>query len=458
MRVLFVYTNIDGFHEDTYSFGLASLISLTIHAGHDVKVVVVHEKKDYVKVYDEFVDFNPNVIGFSSVSSQFLYAKEIAEQLKEINNDNVIVCGGVHPTIYPECVLETNALDAVFMGEAEQAFVEFLEKIDLGRSIYTNDNLAFNDKGFLVRNKCKQLVSNLDIFPHPDREYFPFIETVRATGFAPFHFSRGCPFPCTYCSNHAIAVAQGNKKSIARFPTPEYCISEIESTIEKFKEIKKIAIVDDIFGLNKRWRKNFLELYRKRIKVPFICLLRADVVNEDFIVDLSRAGCYRISFGVESGNEYIRNEVMDRDMDEGKIIMAFDLCRKHNIETNAINIIGVPGETEDMLWDTIKLNRKIRPTNSGVNVFYPYRGTLLGDKCFQEELVDINVFNNFSNERRETVLQYDEEWKEKLSYYYNNWDSLVYPDDIMRRIRRNLSKIKTLKSIYRYISRIIGVR
>ena len=269
----------------------------------------------------------------------------------------------------------------------------------------------------------------------------PFLETVEKIGYAPFHFSRGCPFPCTYCSNHAIAKSQGLKNSRARSPSPEYCICEIETTLDKFPSIDRIGIVDDIFGLNKRWRNEFLNLYVQRIKKPFFCLLRADVVNEQFVEKLKKAGCYMISFGIESGNEYIRNEVMKRDMAESKIIRAFDLCKTYNIKAGAINIIGVPGETEEMLWDTIRLNRKVKPVSSGINIFYPYRGTDLGDKCFHEKLVDIDKFNNFSNERRETVLNYDKEWRDKLTYYYNNWDYFVYRYNYKRRLRLFISRI-----------------
>ena len=157
-----------------------------------------------------------------------------------------------------------------------------------------------------------------------------------------------------------------------------------------------IGILDDIFGLNKKWRREFLALYRERIKVPFMCLLRCDVVNEDFMQDLKKSYCYKIQFGLESGSDYIRNVVMDRKMPDSTIIHAFELAHKYKVKTTALNVIGVPGETEEMLWETIKLNRKVKQTDSGCNIFYPYKGTPLGDKCFKENLVDLEKFHDFS--------------------------------------------------------------
>jgi radical SAM superfamily enzyme YgiQ (UPF0313 family) len=90
-----------------------------------------------------------------------------------------------------------------------------------------------------------------------------------------------------------------------------------------------------------------------------------------------------------------------------------------------LNIIGVPGETEDMIWDTIKLNRKIKPTSSGVNIFYPYKGTKLGDDCFKNKMVNEKLYSSFSNERRSSVLEFSEEHKKMLTYFRDNWDSLV---------------------------------
>jgi radical SAM superfamily enzyme YgiQ (UPF0313 family) len=188
--------------------------------------------------------------------------------------------------------------------------------------------------------------------------------------------------------------------------------------------------LDDIFGLNNQWREEFCEKYKKRIKKKFMVQVRVEMANDHLFSLLKDAGCFRVLFGVESGNEKVRNEIMRRKMSNENIINAFDLCHKHGLETLALNIIGIPGESEEMILDTLNLNRRLSPTKSAVNIFYPYRGTVLGDKCFKEGLVDEERFLEFSNERRETILKYPEEHRKMLSHYYNNWAILMDPNNI----------------------------
>jgi radical SAM superfamily enzyme YgiQ (UPF0313 family) len=220
--------------------------------------------------------------------------------------------------------------------------------------------------------------------------------------------------------------------------------------------IKTIWIWDDTFGLDKQWANEFCREYKDRIGIKFDCLSRANVVDEEFIKMLKEAGCYRISFGIESGNEYVRNQIMNRKMSNEQIIRAFSLAQKYGLETNAINIIGVPGETEEMIWDTIMLNRKVHPITSGVNIFYPYKGTNLGDECFSKGLVNEEQYRKFSQERRESVLNYSEDYKRKLMYYYKNWPVLVYPYDVVLRIKWLLMKNPAIWDALRKMKRSIS--
>jgi radical SAM superfamily enzyme YgiQ (UPF0313 family) len=159
--------------------------------------------------------------------------------------------------------------------------------------------------------------------------------------------------------------------------------------------------------------------------------------------DLANSYCERIQFGVESGNDYIRNVVMDRDMPRETIVKAFKLADKYGVETSALSVIGAPGETKEMLMDTVELNREINPTaNSGANIFYPYKGTPLGDRSFSEGLVNLKKYNDFSNERRESVMNYPEEWLETLKYYRANWEKIIYPKTHSRVTSNKYHEIK----------------
>lgn len=458
MRVLFVYTNVGGFHADTYSFGVASILSYVLKLGHEARVVIVKNNAEESIVYQTIQEFMPSVVGITSVSSQFSVVKRIAACIKKIVPDTLVVCGGIHPTIYPECLLEAPFLNGIFIGESELSFGEFLRRIEHNESYHHTNNFAYLRDGALIRNPLNPILKDLDMLPSPDRTIYPYEETVRATGYAPFMFSRGCPFECTYCSNHAIAKMYGNKNDYVRLRSPESSICEIESTLREIPYIRTIMIDDDIFGFNKEWRTSFLKLYQERIRRNFVCLLRVNIIDDQFLQLLKNAGCRRISFGVESGNDYIRNNIMRRNLSKETIIKAFRLTHAYGIETNAINIIGLPGEDEEMIWDTIRLNREIKPTNSCVNIFFPYRGTVLGDYCVTNNLIDAEKYDLPVFERRESILRFSKIHLEKINYYYQNWQNLVYPYDIKRRLVRLLINSVLWKLLSKVRAIIKGMR
>lgn len=454
MRVLFIYPNVGGFHYDNYHFGLASIVSVTKEAGHDTRVLLITKESDFERVEREVVEFKPEVVGFSSVSSQFSHVKAMCAIIRKVSPKTINVCGGVHTTIYPRSLLETKDLDGVFMGESEFAFREFLENIQKGDYKKT-DNFTYVEDGKIVSNPLKPLEQVLDVLPHPDKTTFPYEESSISLNYAPFFFTRGCPYTCTYCSNQALADLYGTKRNFPRFRSPESCIQEIEDVVERWGDrIEWIYIGDDIFGLDLKWRKEFCEKYKERVGIKFMILMRVEMVNDALLTMLKDAGCYRMFFGVESGDEDLRRAVLDRRMTDKQIEDAFVLAKKYGIETLAVNIIGFPDETEEMIKKTVAFNRKFKPTVSGINIFYPYRGTTLGDKCFREDMVDMEKFSNFSNERRDSVLKYSPERLAMIQYYYENWNMLVDPWNMKLRaiwLARKFRIFPQARMAYRFV-------
>jgi len=448
MRVLFVYTNINGFHYDNYHFGVASLVSSTIKAGHDAKVVVLTEMEHYAQVAEAMKSFQPDVVGFSSVSSQYIFAKELAGLVKSISPSTLTVCGGVHPTLSANSLLECPELDGFFRGECEIAFVDFLNKLERKESYKDQSNFSYVENGKIISNPLAPLINDLDVLPEPDKTLYPYYESaIKTTRIAPFFFTRGCPFTCTYCFNQSFAELYNRKRNFPRFRSVDRCIQEIEAVVEKYNsEIDFVIIGDDIFGPDKTWREDFCDKYKRRILdkygTPFDILMRVEMFqNHELARKLKDSGCFKVSFGVESGDEKQRQEALDRQMSDKKLIKAFQVCRDVGIESNSINIIGFPGETEEMIKKTVKLNRILRPTTSGVNIFYPYKGTPLGDKCFSDDLVDLEKFATFSAERRDSVLKFPEKHLNLLLAYQRDWDGLVYPVYTRKGFRSRLTRL-----------------
>ena len=116
MKILFVYTNINGFHADGFADGIAVMMAVTKKAGHDIRYLRIFEKSDYFLVDETVKEFKPDVVGFTSVYSQFSVVTDLADIVKKISPKITNVCGGVHPTLYPQCVLENKSVDLFFIG------------------------------------------------------------------------------------------------------------------------------------------------------------------------------------------------------------------------------------------------------------------------------------------------------------------------------------------------------
>lgn len=418
MKILFVITNINGFYGDAYSFGLASLASVARDKGCEYDYSVMNNMTDFELFPRRVEEMKPDMICYTSVSSQFMYVKKLAENVK----CGIQVCGGVHPTIFPECLLGSDALSGIFVGESELAFADFIDN-----PVRTTKNFVHVENGKLVKNQLYPLISDLDSLSFPEREKYGYQRFIDTDGHATFLFNRGCPYLCTYCSNHALAKVYNMKVNKPRFKSPKRCIEEIRQ-VAKIFSFKKIFFGDDIFGLDRNWLEDFCSLYIKEINLEFTCQLRVNIVDESMVRTLKRAGCVRVSCGIESGSDFVRNTIMERNVSREQILRAYGLFRKYRMKSNAINIIGLPHETEKDIWDTIKLNRAIRATGTGTNIFYPYKGTKLGDYCFANGMVN-DGYDDFSRERRESVLNFPEEHKKKLVYLRENWSLVVYRTD-----------------------------
>ncbi len=402
--VLFVYTNINGFHSDTYSFGIGYLSSVLKKNGFTTALVVVNSKKDYDDVRKAVLEHKPKIVGFTAVSSQFVFISDLARMAKEAN-DCITVCGGVHPTIFPDCICSAPQLDGIFRGECEASFLDFVSAVAGGKDHRLIDNFCYLENGALVKNKLRPREDRLETLPFPDREIYDYQSIIDKTGgTATIMSSRGCPFRCTYCCNHAIARVYGVESNVIRYNSVEKTIAEIEMLKSKYK-FDRLWFIDDLFVLNRAWLDELLSEYKKRFAIPFMCHIRPNVCTRDMMFKLKDAGCYRVFIAVESANDHIRNTVMRRGLTKEQIENSFKWAKEAGIETLSVNIIGVPGETEETVLETIEFNKRMNPTIVGVNIFNPYEGTELGDYCREKGLIkDVNARHFFDRKESKLML------------------------------------------------------
>ncbi len=427
MRVQLLFIDVNSYHHNDYHFGLAYIASSLKANGHEVSLIVVHSQKEYSDVIRKIEEFQPGLVGMTSVETQFGYAKELAELIKQ-SYQVPVVCGGTYTTLYPQAAKEAYHMDGVFIGESEHAFLEFVNKIEKNEDFRNTPNYAYYDEKEekVITNDLLPLVKDLDQLPFPDREVFDYQKIIDRMGYAYFLFNRGCPYQCAYCANHALAKTYGSVSNSYRIRSVDNCIEEISQVLTKYNvSTKKIYMGDDLFTINKKWLYSFLDAFKREFKdYTFFCCTRSNLATDEMFARLKEAGCFRVMMSIESGNDYIRNKIMNRNLSREKIIESFRLAQKYKIETNGMSIIGLPFETREMVMDTIKLVGKCNVTAHGANVFYPYKGTKLRKICEDNNMLPPSTDLTFA-ERKESILINNTISGDEVNYFVDNWHKLV---------------------------------
>jgi len=387
MRVAFAYIDPTYQVMGPFHVGIASLIACLRRAGHDCQFF--HALGDTTE--SEYVDFlrrnRPDMVAFSIVTNTFPHLAHFA-RLTRSCSEAPIVCGGIHPTLNPEEVIGLEDIDVVCLGEGEGAIVELCDSLSAGNDISRIANLWLKKDGKVQRNPLRPLIDDLDTVPFPDREVFPY-EKSFDVGFmhrSVFMASRGCPYNCNYCCNHALKQLYGGNGYI-RLRSVENLIEEVETVTRDFPQAEYNVFHDDLLPLNKQWFEDFTREYARRIRLPFEMNCQPNLMTRDVARMAKAAGCTLMRFGVESGNEHMRRSVLDRHVSTQRIVDAFAYCDEVGIETLSYNMVGLPFETRAQVMDTVKLNARVKPAVIHVSIFYPFRGTKLFEVCQEEGLL-----------------------------------------------------------------------
>ncbi len=384
VKVLFI--NSHSGHEYWTPIGIASLSAYLKQQGHVVDLYDTTRKKlpeIEPELNTKIAQFNPDLIAISTLSASFDLAIAIAEFIKK-HHDIKILFGGVHPTLVPEKVISYPCVDMVCMGEGELALSELLFKIENKENYFDTQNFYFKKGNAIIRNPVRPLIEDLDSLPFPDRSLFDDQCVLSDDGgvqLINIICGRGCPFDCYYCNNSFLNNLYKGKGKYVRMHSVIYVINEIKEILKtyasKANRPLKIYFHDDTFTLNKKWLKEFCDKYVEEIGLPFACLTRADTTSEEVFSLLKDAGCVDVSMGIETGNLWLRNNMLNRYQTDEQIITAYKTARKFGIKTISYNLIGIPHETKHTMMETIEINKKANPDIAKVSILQPYEGLQL---------------------------------------------------------------------------------
>ena len=372
MKILFL------FKSENYiaPIGPMYISAMARNAGHETYLIDTNQA-DYM---EHVRQLKPDIVAYSSSTGESKHYIAMNHKIKESFPSIFTIMGGPHPTFYPEMVYETT-LDAVCIGEGEDAIIDVVNTLAAGKPVRGIPNIFTRDeKTWTVRN----LVEDLDSLPIPDYELLYNNTTMGSYPLKSFITSRGCPYPCTYCFNTAWRKIYHDKGKIVRKQSVGRVIEEIRKVKEKWP-LTTVKFYDDMFCYQADgWLEEFAEKYRKEIDLPFFALTRCDLVTEDMVKLLKYAGCRTLSMSIEAGNEKARRETLKRNMSDKQIIEAHRLCEKYGIYTFTNCIIGLPGTTLKEDIESLDLSLKCRVDWAEFLIFHPFPRTELGDQVINQ--------------------------------------------------------------------------
>jgi len=370
-----------------YMEGLASMSAVLKEKGHDVALYHIIRPVDRDAFTLRLQREQPDLVGFTTGTRSFPFVKEYARWVKD-TLDVPIICGGYHPDSFPEEVVAVPEIDIVSLGEGEETLAELCDRLAEGRPYLDLAGAWVKADGEVVRNPSRLLITDLDSMPLPDFALFDFDQLIgTAIGSGMAVLSRGCPYSCAYCINPRTRALYANRKHYWRQRSPQRSVEYVEKLVSLRPELQVIQFCSDMFGPNIPWLAEFSELYKRKIARPFTCNHRVNLITPELVRLLKDAGCYQIFLGIESGNDHIRNRVLNRHLSRESIVRAFRLCAEAGIRTVAYNMIGVPFEDNRAVLDTIKLNAEARADHSLCPVYYPFPGTKLFEGAVQHGFV-----------------------------------------------------------------------
>jgi radical SAM superfamily enzyme YgiQ (UPF0313 family) len=205
----------------------------------------------------------------------------------------------------------------------------------------------------------------------------------------PVMTGRGCPYRCSYCCNTPILDGWKQKKTFLRKYDPEAMVDEMIRLRDEY-DIEYFEFWDELFLSNLKFVNAFFKIYKERINLPFSINSRVEVMSEKFCNSAAEAGCHTIWFGIESGDEKYRSEMLGRKMKNQQVIEAAENCKKAGIYRLTFNIVGMPMETSENKRKTLALNKTISPEFFFFFPYVPLRGTPLYNIAQEKKLLRIN--------------------------------------------------------------------
>jgi len=411
--------------------------------------------------------YKPDLIGISILEVMYDTSRKLADLIKQEFGEIPIIAGGVFPTLSPDIVIEENSIDIVCLGEGETALEELCKRISTKKE-YLDVRGLWVKKGGIVHKNLPSRLHDINTLPFPDFSDFDprlFYKPMQGKMYKMMNIesSRGCVNKCTYCAAPQLRnfFERNDCGRYNRNMKMEKVIEQIQLQIKKHKPEFIYFSSENFLSISPAEFSIFVEEYDK-IKIPFWIQTRIETITHDRLNALKRVGMHWMSIGLEHGNEEFRRTVLKRYYSNTVFFEKIKILKELNIGASINNVIGFPGETRELIFDTIWMNRALWQENNklenNVFVFTPFRGCELYERANEQGLLGDTPFMSQSDLSDETILQFPEEFKNDIKGLAKTFNLYIrLPEEYFEKIRISEEDSSEGNAIFSELSKLCRV-
>lgn len=337
--------------------------------------------------------FRPNLVAASCMSPHWEPMQPYFQALHSRLPETPLIIGGYQAILSPDETLAADAVTYVCVGDGEEPLIGLIRKL-MANSAEAIPGLWEKSGQRNVVKSAPVLSEDLTVLPFPDYTIYedqdgnlgPWVVSAYSKKGLPVMSGRGCPYRCTYCNNTVMLKQYRGQGSYLRKYNPERLVEELARLRDRYG-VNLFEFWDELFLFDVRYVYRLLDLYAKRIGLPFSISARVEFMDEEFFKVAYAAGCRWVSFGLESGSEIYRNSFLGRKMSNQQILAAAENARKVGINRLTFNIVGMPFETRENMLETLRINEAIQPEFFAFFLYLPLRGTPLYDLAKEKGLL-----------------------------------------------------------------------
>jgi len=388
MKVLFLYVSTNMCRDGDlwyYDEGVASVAACLRAAGHGVafRMVKADDALADVRAWVER-ERGPRTLLLFLTSLMFsAYGHDLPETMPivgSLRQTTGLPTGfvGLHATTNPDVVLAHPGVDFVGRGEMDEALVELCDALEGGRDFHGIGNFSFKTPEGVRHNPLRPLIHDLDGLPHPARDLLPAEAMANERdGILTVIAMRGCPMDCNFCSNPVLKGLYRGNGRWTRFKPVGRVLAEINAAVAADPHLRLVFFHDDIFAFGGAWATEFFARYPREVGIPYGCNLVIGQATPAFVEGLRASGCRQVQIGIESGSEYLRNRIINKDITDAQVHAALDLFRRARIHVKVFAMMGLPQETRWRYRESVAGFARFRPDMVQIQVWEAHEGSAL---------------------------------------------------------------------------------